>query len=109
MKKLILLSVVYWFFVLLLIYSIRTGKGGTINYNSGKVYKTSVQLFYDIVPETLNGKCFQWCCNLTQFYANSFGFTYEEINIALFVIFQPALMIFFLLTTIYLFFKKVSN
>jgi len=40
-------------------------------------------------------KLFLWCCDCIQFYAVKMGLTYEQLNIHLFVILQPALILMF--------------
>jgi hypothetical protein len=45
---------------------------------------------------------FNWCCDCIQFYADKLGCTYEELNIYLFVILEPFIII---ILTILLIFK----
>jgi len=49
-----------------------------------------------------NGDYFQLCCDIMRILAKSCGLSYEEINILIFVILQPALMLYFLILFIWL-------
>jgi hypothetical protein len=57
-----------------------------------KDYKGQIHLFQTLFDKPQ--KLFLWCCDCILFYAKWMGITYEELNIHLFVIFQPMLIIF---------------
>ena len=48
-----------------------------------------------MIQKTTNG-FFNWCCDCILFYANKLGCTYEELNIILFVILEPCIIIILL-------------
>ena len=109
MKNLTIFSFFYWVVIFIFIFYLSTGKNGKIKYSSGENYNTQVELYSDFFNQLQKGECFEWCCNFTQFYADLLGFTYEEINVIVFVIIQPAMMFFFVITTLYLLKLKFST
>lgn len=56
-------------------------------------YKNSEDLFSALASHP--DKLFLWCCDCIQFYALKMGITYEQLNIDLFVILQPMLILMF--------------
>jgi len=61
-----------------------------------KKYNTSLELFSDLLHQkTING-FFNWCCSCIDFYANQLGCTYEELNIILFVVLEPSIILLLL-------------
>ena len=69
-------------------------------------YKGQIHLFQTLFDKPQ--KLFLWCCDCILFYAKWMGITYEELNIHLFVIFQPMLIIF-LLYVAYNFASKLKS
>ncbi len=65
-------------------------------------YRSSKELFgvlFDAIKKDVS-KIFLWCCDCILYYAKSNNLSYEELNIYLFVIWQPYLILLFL--TLYL-------
>lgn len=56
-------------------------------------YKSSEDLFSTLVSSP--NRLFLWCCDCIRYYAVSMGITYEQLNIDLFVILQPMLIVMF--------------
>ena len=56
-------------------------------------YVSSADLFQTIADNP--SKLFLWCCDCIRYYALQFGLTYEQLNIHLFVILQPMLILLF--------------
>ena len=69
-----------------------------------KDYNSSKELFSVLNQKgfTTTNNLFLWCCDCISYYAKITGFTYEEMNIILFVIGQPLLILLFL----YLFLRE---
>jgi hypothetical protein len=57
-------------------------------------YGSSGDLFYTLINKP--NRLFAWCCDCIRYYAIQMGITYEQLNIHLFVIIQPMLIILFL-------------
>ena len=92
MKKLIL-------FAFLITLSFKSYPKPMYHYYLKNDYNSTNELF-----STLNQKGFSttnnlflWCCDCISYYAKVTGLTYEEMNIVLFVIGQPLLILFFMI------------
>jgi hypothetical protein len=66
-----------------------------------KKYKTAGELFSDLLHQDSTNDFFNWCCSCIDFYAHKLGCTYEELNIYLFVILEPLLILLLLVLLIY--------
>jgi hypothetical protein len=60
-------------------------------------YIDSKDLFRTLVNNP--GRLFVWCCDCIRYYAIQLGLTYEQLNIHMFVILQPMLIL--MLTTLF--------
>jgi len=62
-----------------------------------KNYTSTGHLFSVLEDQGFNStdNLFKWCCDCISYYAKLTGYTYEEMNIILFVILQPVLIILF--------------
>lgn len=94
MKKFILFSIIYWLITLYVISFLKSGEKKRIHYYHSKNFDSSFSLFEDLLKQKSTDGIFEWCCDCIQFYAHKMGFTYEELNIVIFVIFQPAMIIY---------------
>jgi hypothetical protein len=56
-------------------------------------YFSSVDLLQTLA--TNPSRLFVWCCDCIRYYALQLGITYEQLNIHLFVILQPMLILMF--------------
>ena len=56
-------------------------------------YSSSGDLFQTLA--TNPSRLFLWCCDCIRYYALQLGLTYEQLNIHLFVILQPMLILMF--------------
>ena len=100
----ILISFVFWFFVVALCKEIRSGNSERVFYYHGNTrhlcthdhYPSQISLFSELIESKSTNSIFKWCCDCIQYYAHSMGYTYEEFNIVIFVIIQPALIVFLL-------------
>lgn len=77
-RSFIVFNVVFWFLILLISLPFLQGSGNPklLVYSSG------------------NFNLFNFCCDLMRFLAKSSGLSYEEVNIILFLILQPALILY---------------
>ncbi len=56
-------------------------------------YTSTGDLFSTLVHKP--DRLFAWCCDCIRYYAIKMGITYEQLNIHLFVIIQPMLILLF--------------
>jgi cytochrome c oxidase subunit IV len=66
-----------------------------------KRFETTSELYTALVSQKTTNGFFNWCCDCILFYANKLGCTYEELNIILFVILEP--LIILILTALLIF------
>lgn len=66
-----------------------------------KNYKSAAELYSDLLNQNSMDSLFNWCCSCIDFYAHKLGCTYEELNIYLFVIVEPVLILLLLGLLIY--------
>jgi hypothetical protein len=69
-------------------------------------YGNQKELFTTLVDKP--DKVFLWCCDCILYYAKQLGITYEELNIHLFVIVQPMLVLMFMILFVIQSFKLRS-
>jgi len=60
-----------------------------------KEYTSSSDLFLTLIKHPQ--RMFVWCCDCILYYARALGITYEQLNIHLFVIVQPMLILMFMI------------
>ena len=96
MKKITLL-------VFLIILSLKSYSSSNYHFYLEKKYESSSQLFRVLGNQGFNSvdSFFLWCCDCITYYAKVTGLTYEQLNIILFVIGQPLLIILFMILYIY--------
>jgi hypothetical protein len=70
-----------------------TGYRNTMRYELKKSYADSGDLFATLVEQP--EKFFLWCCDCILYYSNVWGMSYAELNLYLFVIGQPMLILLF--------------
>jgi hypothetical protein len=77
--------------------SVQSFSSPTYHFYLKKDYNSSGQLFSVLANKGLSStnNLFKWCCDCISYYAKLTGFTYEEMNIILFVIGQPMLILLF--------------
>lgn len=66
-----------------------------------KKYDTFSELYSALLNQHSVNGFFNWCCSCIDFYAHKLGCTYEELNIYLFVILEPVLILLLLGLLIY--------
>lgn len=65
-----------------------------MSYYLKKSYSGHADLFATMLEKP--SMFFLWCCDCILFYANRYGMSYAELNLYLFVIGQPMLILLFL-------------
>ena len=58
-----------------------------------KKYNSATELYSDLFHQDSMNNFFNWCCSCIDFYAHKLGCTYEELNIYLFVILEPVIIL----------------
>ena len=89
---------VFGFFLSLSLVLIKTASYFMAGYSSLnryylKEYQSQEDLFSTIVSNP--NKLFLWCCDCILYYAKAVGVSYDEMNIFLFVIVQPIMILMF--------------
>ena len=106
MKKYLIFTVIFWMVVLSVASKFASGRQHRVHYYHSKNYESAGSLFIDLAKQRSTDGIFEWCCDCIQFYAEKFGFSYEELNIVLFVILQPAMIIYLVITVAILLFTR---
>ena len=90
MKKLLI-------FLIVSMISLNSYSKPSYNYYLRGDYHSTKELFSTLSTQGFKStnNLFKWCCDCISYYAELTGFTYEEMNIILFVIGQPLLILFF--------------
>ena len=89
---------VFVFFLSLSLILIKTtsyfmGGHSSLNRYYLKQYQSQQDLFSTVVSNP--NKLFLWCCDCILYYSKAFGVSYDEMNIYLFVIVQPIMILMF--------------
>ena len=73
--------------------------GGYNRYQLKKDYRTAGELMAAFIDPGLRSTdhLFNWCCDCILFLARTAGMSYEEMNILLFVILQPTIILILVL------------
>lgn len=106
MKKFLLFSLFFWVIVGFVCSKFASGTPHRVHYYHSKNYSNSTLLYNDLTKQKSTDGLFEWCCDCIQFYAYKLGYTYEELNIVIFVILQPSIIVYLFLTVIMLLIKK---
>jgi hypothetical protein len=110
----VIISSLFWIFVILLCKTIQSGESQRVFYYHGEVrhlcthnhYTSQEVLFSDLFKSGATNSIFKWCCDCIQFYGHSLGYSYEEFNLVIFVIIQPALIVFLFSWIVFLVIKN---
>lgn len=94
-------SAIYWFIVFCFVSVFTTGQKDNIHYYKAGGYDSFAEVIAELFNKTSINGLFQWCCDLLQYAAIQLGYTYEELNIILFVILQPAMIVYLLVLCVY--------
>ena len=106
MKKFLIFSSLYWTIIFIIVFLLKSGKPYSVFYYHGEVNSIYNLLIDFLLQKTSNG-IFQWACDCLQYFGTIWGYSYMEMNFVVFVIIQPALILYFLSTTLFLI--KKSN
>lgn len=94
-------SIFYWVIVSYFISVFTTNQKDNIHYYKPGGYSSFDEVLFELFNKsTING-LFQWCCDILQYVAIQTGYTYEELNIIIFVILQPSIIIYLIILVFY--------
>lgn len=103
MKKLLVISGCFWILFLTLIvcqgHDVTTEWLSDLDrvfpYYSKTFYNHTnlIDCFMDLSNIETSGKFFIWCCDFINYFGRGLGYDYQEINIIVFVIIQPMIII----------------
>jgi hypothetical protein len=81
------------------LFSANTKNIGPGHYLKKDGYNSSKELFEALFTKGFNSvnSFFYWCCDCIDYYGFVIGLSYQEMNILLFVILQPLLILIFLI------------
>lgn len=83
--------------------------GHRVHYYLINKLSSSSELFGVLFKQKNTNGLFLWCCDCIQFYANKLGYSYEEFNIILFIILQPALIFYFFTVCVCQYYKLTQK
>lgn len=101
MRTIYLGSLIFWLIVLIVFIS-----GGDESYATspylldGYVYNSYSDLFGTLFIKPNNLNLFEKCCDIINFIGRTYGYSYQDINIIIFVLLSPILIINLLIITI---------
>lgn len=87
-------TTLYWFLVLCFVSVFTTGQKDNIHYYKSGGYDSFTEVVLELFNKNSINGLFQWCCDILQYVAIQIGYTYEELNIIIFVILQPAMILY---------------
>jgi len=94
-------SIVYWLIILFFVSVFTTGQKDNIHYYKSGGYDSLFDVIIELFNKNSINGLFQWCCDILQYVAIQIGYTYEELNIIIFVILQPAIIFYLIVLLIY--------
>jgi hypothetical protein len=97
MKKFLIYTGFFWSIVIYVMSKFSSDTVHTVHFYLINKNSTSLDLFISLLKQKNINGLFKWCCDCIQFYAVKLGYSYEALNIVIFVILQPAI-IFYLIT-----------
>ena len=88
----------YFCIILLLLFSLIGSAKPRYSFFLEKEYQSSGQLFSTLSDKGLSStnQFFLWCCDCIMYYARSLDVSYGFLNILLFVVLQPLLILIFM-------------
>jgi hypothetical protein len=109
MKKFLIYTGIFWSIIFYIISKFSSNLEHTTHYFLIKNNATTSDLFNELLKQKNTNGLFQWCCDCIQFYAVILGYSYEELNIVIFVILQPAIIIYLLTLCVYQYFTRIQK
>lgn len=109
MKKFLIYTSIFWLIVFNIMSKFSSNLEHSTHYYLIKNNPTTSNLFNELLKQKNTNGLFQWCCDCIQFYAVMLGYSYEELNIVIFVILQPAIIIYLLTFCIHQHFKLIQK
>jgi hypothetical protein len=109
MKKFLIYTGVFWSIIFYVISKCSSNMGHRVHYYLINKLSSSSELFGVLFKQKNTNGLFLWCCDCIQFYANKLGYSYEEFNIILFIILQPALIFYFFTVCVCQYYKLTQK
>ena len=105
MKKFLVYTGVFWTIVVYVMSKFSSDVTHRTHYYLINKSYTSLELFESLLKQKNTDGLFLWCCDCIQYYADKLGYSYEELNIVLFVILQPALIFYLFTVCVYQYYR----
>jgi len=109
MKKFIVYTGIFWTIIFYVMSKFSSNGVHKTHYYLINKFSTSSDLFGILLKQKNTNGLFLWCCDCIQFYADKLGYSYEELNIVLFIILQPALIIYLFTVCVYQYYKLTQK
>lgn len=109
MKKFLVYTGIFWTIVIYVMSKFSSDTVHRTHYYLINKFSTSSDLFGLLLKQKNTNGLFQWCCDCIQFYAVKLGYSYEALNIVIFVILQPALIFYLSTLCIYQYIKLMQK
>lgn len=109
MKKFLVYTGIFWSIVIYVMSKFSSDTVHRVHYYLINKNSTSLDLFGVLLKQKNTNGLFQWCCDCIQFYAVKLGYSYEALNIVIFVILQPAIIFYLITLCVYLKVKPIQK
>lgn len=109
MKKIVIFTGIFWAIIIYVMSKFSSDVVHKTHYYLINKSYTHSELFGCLLKQKNTNGLFQWCCDCIQFYAVKLGYSYEALNIVLFVILQPSLIIYLFILCIYQYLKLIEK
>lgn len=111
LKSVYILSIIFWIILIFSVISLGSDQFELSPYLiNDYTYKSFSDLFYTLFLKVNNLTLFEKCCDIINFTGRFYGYSYQDMNIIIFVIFSPLfvlnLLLICLVQSIFIFFKK---
>ena len=105
MKKFLVYTGIFWTIVIYVMSKFSSDVVHRTHYYLINKAYTHSELFGCLLKQKNTNGLFLWCCDCIQYYADKLGYSYEEFNIILFIILQPALIFYFFTLCVYQYYR----
>ena len=101
MKKIIkiLILIIALFLISISIYNLTSNKNNTYHFCLQEEYVSQTDLYNTLFEKGVNSSdnLFLWCCDTIMYYGREFNISYGMMNLLIFVIFQPLIILILLI------------
>ena len=105
MKKFLVYTGIFWTFTFYVMSKFSSDVVHRTHYYLINKSYTHSELFGCLLKQKNTNGLFLWCCDCIQYYADKLGYSYEEFNIILFIILQPALIFYLFTVCVYQYYR----